>query len=76
MQHQDFNIIFQPPKEATSGFVIIKKCRLKSRSYDILQYRLIMGLGHLFFSNFRVDVDPIITHDFPLSKFEEVSYNY
>ena len=24
---QDFNIIFQSPKEATSGFVIIKKCR-------------------------------------------------
>ncbi len=21
MRHQDFNIIFQPPKEATSGFV-------------------------------------------------------
>ncbi len=32
MRHQDFNIIFQPPKEATSGFVI-KKCRFKSRPY-------------------------------------------
>ncbi len=33
MRHQDFNIIFQPSKDATSGFVIIKKCRFKSRSY-------------------------------------------
>ncbi len=33
MRHQDFNIIFQPPKEATSGF---KKCRFKSRSYGII----------------------------------------
>ncbi len=29
MQHQDFNINFQLPKEATSGFVIITKCRFK-----------------------------------------------
>ncbi len=36
MRHQDFNIIFQPPKDATSGFVIIKKCRFKSRSYSSL----------------------------------------
>ncbi len=35
MRHQDFNIIFQPPKDATSGFGIIKKCRFKSRSYGI-----------------------------------------
>ncbi len=26
MRHQDFNIIFQPPNEATSGFVIILCC--------------------------------------------------
>ncbi len=37
MRHQDFNIIFQPPKDATSGFVIIKKRRFKSRSYGRLQ---------------------------------------
>ncbi len=36
----DCNIIFQPPKEATSGFVIIKKCRFKSRSYGNSFYRL------------------------------------
>ena len=35
MRHQDFNIIFQSPKNATSGFVIIKKRRFKSRSYGI-----------------------------------------
>ncbi len=34
MRHQDSNIIFQPPKEATSGFVIIIKCHFKSRSYS------------------------------------------
>ena len=33
MRHQDFNIICQSPKEAISGFVIIEKCRFKSRSY-------------------------------------------
>ncbi len=32
MRHQDLNIIFQLPKETTSGFVIIKKCHFKSRS--------------------------------------------
>ncbi len=34
MRHQNFNIIFQPPKETTSGFVIIKKCRFKSNKYS------------------------------------------
>ena len=38
MRQQDFNIIFQPSKDATSGFVIIKKCRFKSRSYGTYIY--------------------------------------
>ncbi len=41
MRHQDFNIIFQPPKETTSGFVLIKKCRFKSRSYGAYNYFLL-----------------------------------
>ena len=41
MRHQGFNKIFQPPKDVTSGFVIIKKCRFKSRSYGMnLQHSL------------------------------------
>ncbi len=38
---QDFNIICQPPKEMTFGFVIIKSaCRLKSNEYGGLFYEL------------------------------------
>ena len=37
MRHQGFNIIFQPPKETTSGFVIILKCRFKLNKYGTLK---------------------------------------
>ena len=40
MRHQDFNIIFQPPKDATPGFVIIKKCCFKSRSYGSVKVKV------------------------------------
>ena len=42
---QGLHIIFQPPKEVTSGFVIIKKCRFKSRSYGIYMLSVAVCFG-------------------------------
>ena len=39
MRHQDFNIIFQPPKEATSGFELLKSVALnRDLTVDLLNF--------------------------------------